>query len=59
MPMNQGYYNEPLIQRLNYQLEESNRKIRNLNNRLKRVENYLGLRIDDKFDDDIFSNDQL
>ena len=40
-----------------YQLEETNRKLRNLNNRLRRVENYLGLRNDDKYDHDVFLED--
>lgn len=53
---NNGYYN-PERDRLFYQLEEMNRKLRNLNNRVRRIENYLGLRNDDKFDEDIFSDD--
>lgn len=54
MPNN--YYN-PERERLFYQLEEMNRKLRNLNNRVRRIENYLGLRNDDKFDEDIFSDE--
>lgn len=55
---NPGYYDMSSIQRISYQLEENNRKLRNLNNRLRRIENYLGLRNDDKYDEDIFSVDQ-
>ena len=51
-----NYYN-PERERLFYQLEEMNRKLRNLNNRVRRIENYLGLRNDDKFDEDIFSDE--
>lgn len=42
---------------MNYMIDDMNRKIRNLNNRIRRIENYLGLRINDKFDEDIFSDD--
>lgn len=51
-----NYYN-PERERLFYQIEDMNRKIRNLNNRVRRIENYLGLRNDDKFDEDIFSDE--
>ncbi|MFI3252563.1 MAG: hypothetical protein R3Y60_05445 [bacterium] len=50
----QNFYESNQMQRLFYTLEELNRKQRNLNNRLRRVENFLGLRMDDKFDDDLF-----
>lgn len=50
----QNFYENNQMQRLFYTLEELNRKQRNLNNRLRRVENFLGLRMDDKFDDDLF-----
>ncbi len=49
-----NFYESNQMQRLFYSLEELNRKQRNLNNRLRRVENFLGLRMDDKFDDDLF-----
>lgn len=49
-----NFYESNQMQRLFYTLEELNRKQRNLNNRLRRVENFLGLRMDDKFDDDLF-----
>lgn len=49
-----NFYESNQMQRLFYTLEELNRKQRNLNNRLRRVENFLGLRLDDKFDDDLF-----
>ncbi len=49
-----NFYESNQLQRLFYTLEELNRKQRNLNNRLRRVENFLGLRMDDKFDDDLF-----
>lgn len=51
--MNQGFI-DPNMQRLIYDLEETIHKLKNLNNRLRRVENYLGLRNDDKYDEDIF-----
>ena len=35
------------INRIYYELEEINRKLRNLNNRLHRIELFLGLSIDD------------
>ena len=44
------------MQRLFYQFEETNRKLRNLNNRLRRLENYLGLRNEDKYDEDLYEN---
>lgn len=49
-----GFYENNQMQRLFYQLEETNRKLRNLNNRLRRIENFLGLRNEDKFDDDLY-----
>lgn len=42
-----NYYEQIELQRLYYELEEINRRIRNLNNRLRRVESVLGLSIDD------------
>lgn len=55
--MQGNFYQENQMQRLFYQFEETNRKIRNLNNRLKRIENYLGLNSQDKYDEDFMYND--
>ncbi len=52
----QNNYN-PEKERLLYQMEETIRRLRNLNNRIRRIEHYLGLRNDDKFDEDIFADD--
>ena len=52
--MDPNFYENNQMQRIFYSLEETNRKQRNLNNRLRRIENFLGLRTDDKFDDDLF-----
>ena len=43
-----NYYEHMELQRLYYELEEINRRIRNLNNRLRRVEGFLGLSIEDE-----------
>lgn len=51
------FYNQSSYQQLNYMQEETYRKLRNLNNRIRRMENYLGLRENDKFDEDIFQDD--
>ena len=53
---NQVFYQDNQMQRLFYQFEETNRKLRNLNNRLRRLENYLGLRNEDKYDEDLYEN---
>ena len=53
---NPNFYQENQMQRLFYQFEETNRKLRNLNNRLRRLENYLGLRNEDKYDEDLYEN---
>lgn len=42
-----------MIERLYYELDSQNRKIKNLNNRLKRVEGFLGLRQDERFEEEI------
>ena len=42
------YYENMQLNRIYYELEEINRKLRNLNNRLRRVEGFLGLSIDDE-----------
>ena len=52
-----GFYQDNQSQRIFYQLEETNRKLRNLNNRLKRIENFLGLRNEDKYDEDLYYNE--
>lgn len=51
----QNFYHDNQMQRFFYQFEETNRKLRNLNNRLKRIENYLGLRNEDKYDEDLYN----
>ena len=57
-PFGQGnFYQDNQSQRIFYQLEETNRKLRNLNNRLKRIENFLGLRNEDKYDEDLYYNE--
>ena len=50
----QNFYHDNQMQRVFYQFEEINRKLRNLNNRLRRIENYLGLRNEDKYDEDLY-----
>lgn len=40
---NYDYYENMQLNRIYYELEEINRKLRNLNNRLYRVEVFLGL----------------
>ncbi len=52
-----GYYENSQFQRLYYEIEELNRKLRNLNNRLRRVEGFLGLRTDDKYEKDSYSDE--
>ena len=52
-----GFYPENQIQRIFYQFEETNRKLRNLNNRLRRIENFLGLKMEDKYDEDLYYNE--
>ena len=42
---NPGVYEGAQIQRIIYELDEINRKLRNLNNRLRRVEGFLGLSV--------------
>ncbi len=42
------YYENMQLNRIYYELEEINRKLRNLNNRLRRVEGFLGLTTDDE-----------
>ena len=45
---NFDYYENMQLNRIYYELEEINRKLRNLNNRLRRVESFLGLTNDDE-----------
>ena len=44
---NYEYYENMQLNRIYYELEDLNRKIRNLNNRLRRIEGFLGLTADD------------
>lgn len=44
---NPEYYENMQINRIYYELEEINRKLRNLNNRLRRIEGFLGLSIEE------------
>ena len=53
-PQYNNFFPENQFQQLFYLIEENNRKLKNLNNRLRRIENYLGLRNDDKYDPDMF-----
>jgi hypothetical protein len=52
-----GFYQDNQMQRIFYQFEETNRKMRNLNNRLRRIESFLGLRTEDKYDEDLYYNE--
>lgn len=52
--MANNYYDNNQFQRIYYEMEEINRKLRNLNNRLRRVEKFLGLRNDDKYEKEIY-----
>ncbi|MBO5712373.1 MAG: hypothetical protein J6R47_05980 [Acholeplasmatales bacterium] len=42
------HYENIQLNRIYYELEEINRKLRNLNNRLRRVESFLGLSNDEE-----------
>lgn len=42
------YYENMQLNRIYYELEEINRRLRNLNNRLRRVEGFLGLTAEDE-----------
>ena len=44
---NYEYYENMQLNRIYYELEEINRKLRNLNNRLRRGEGFLGLTAED------------
>lgn len=45
---NSEYYENMQLNRIYYELEEINRRLRNLNNRLRRVEGFLGLTAEDE-----------
>ena len=45
---NKEYYENMQLNRIYYELEEINRRLRNLNNRLRRVEGFLGLSNEDE-----------
>ncbi|HIT49848.1 MAG TPA: hypothetical protein IAD46_02355 [Candidatus Pelethenecus faecipullorum] len=45
---NYDYYENMQMNRIYYELEEINRRLRNLNNRLRRVEGFLGLSAEDE-----------
>lgn len=47
-PPTNEYYENMQLNRIYYELEEMNRRIRNLNNRLRRVEGFLGLTSDEE-----------
>ena len=59
--MNQNqmpYYFEPqMMDQIYYEVDSLNRKVKNLNNRLKRVESFLGLRPDERYESEIKYND--
>ncbi|XMB87045.1 hypothetical protein RJG79_04405 [Mycoplasmatota bacterium WC44] len=50
------YYINSQIQRMQYEIEQNSRQIRNLRKRVRRVENYLGIRKND-IEQDEFDND--
>ncbi|QVK20422.1 hypothetical protein KHQ82_08820 [Mycoplasmatota bacterium] len=52
------YYLENQIRRMQYEIEQNSRQIRNLNKRVKRIENYLGIRKKD-IDQDDFEDDMV
>ena len=45
---NQQNYENMQLNRIYYELEDLNRKLRNLNNRLRRIEGFLGLSLDEE-----------
>lgn len=51
------YYMSNQIQRMQYEIEQNSRQIRNLRKRVRRIENYLGIRKKDiehdEFDEDL------
>lgn len=54
---NPYYFEGQMLDRLYYEIDSLNRKTKNLNNRLKRVENFLGLRPDERYEPEIQYND--
>lgn len=51
------YLENQMMERLYYEIDTLNRKVKNLNNRLRRVEGFLGLRADERYEDEIHYND--
>lgn len=45
---NYEYYENMQLNRIYYELEDLNRKLRNLNNRLRRIEGFLGFSLDEE-----------
>ena len=54
---NPYYFEGQMLDRLYYEIDSLNRKAKNLNNRLKRVESFLGLRPDERYELEIQYND--
>lgn len=54
---NPYYFEWQMLDRLYYEIDSLNRKTKNLNNRLKRVESFLGLRPDERYEPEIQYND--
>lgn len=54
---NPYYFERQMLDRLYYEIDSLNRKTKNLNNRLKRVESFLGLRPDERYEPEIQYND--
>lgn len=59
IPMNNmpNYFENQMMERLYYEIDNLNRKVKNLNNRLKRVEGFLGLRQDERYEEEIHYSD--
>lgn len=51
------FFEGQMIERLYYEIDTLNRRVKNLNNRLKRIEGFLGLRQDEKYEDEINYSD--
>lgn len=54
---NPYYFEGQMLDRLYCEIDSLNRKTKNLNNRLKRVESFLGLRPDERYEPEIQYND--
>ncbi len=54
---NPYFFEGQMLDRLYYEIDSLNRKTKNLNNRLKRVETFLGLRPDERYEPEIQYND--